>query len=323
MSRRAHRLRCFALGLAIATAGTSSWAKGPPRGAKPTPPKQEEAPKPDPEADAAADKARGDAALDQKRYEDALAAYEASYAKSPQLAVLYNKGRCLQFLARYAEALGAIEEFAEKAPEALRARVPGLPALLSDLRGRTATLTVSCAPSGARVLVDQKQIGTCPFSAPVRLNAGARVLEAFADGYFPQRRELALPGGGATSVEVRLTSKERDGLLVIKSGVPGAEVALDGRPLGTAPAESGVSPGAHVIVVRRDGHDEARSQVVIGRGERKELSLDPTPRPSIVTRWWFWGGIGVVAAAAATTVVLLTTERSPSNGDFSPGRVTF
>lgn len=300
-----------------------TWATGPNKPA-PKPPTSEEAKvAPDPEAAAAALKARGDEALDQKRFEDALAAYEASYALSPQLTVLYNKGRALQFLARYADALTAIEEFATKAPESLRARVPGLANLLAELRARTATVTVTCEPTGTRVLVDQKQIGTCPFSTPLRVNAGARVVEAFADGYFPQRRALDLPGGQATTLELRLTSKERDGLLVVRSGVAGAEVAVDGRALGTAPTESGVAPGPHVVVVSRDGFEDARSQVVLGRGERKEISVDPTARPSIFTRWWFWGGIGVVAAAAVTTVVLVTTERAPGTGDFSPGRVTF
>ena len=99
-------------------------------------------------------KRKGDEALDQKRYEDALGAYEAAYALSPTPVLLYNRGRALQFLARYPEALDMIERFAEKAPPELKARVRGLADLLSDLRSKVSTITVNCETTGARVLVD-------------------------------------------------------------------------------------------------------------------------------------------------------------------------
>lgn len=285
----------------------------------PPPPKTEVAP----EVRAGALKAEGDKALDEKRYEDALRAYDAALALGPNLPVLYNRGRALQFLARYAEALEPIETFARDAPPDLRARVPGLPTLLADLRARVTQLTVRCTTAGARVLLDQKQVGTCPMPPDLQVNGGKRVLEAFAEGHFPFRRELDLPGGRRVAVDINLTSREQNALLVVKSAVPGAMVSVDGETVGAAPAEAGVAPGPHRVDVDKDGFESVSTQVVLQRGERKEVSLDPREKPSILTRWWFWTGAAVVVAGAVTMVVVLSTERPAGSGDFSPGRVTF
>src|SRR5262249_124275 len=139
------------------------------------------------EADALSDielKQKGDEALGQKRYEDALAAYEAAYAIRPSLVLVYNRGRALQFLARYPEALGMIEQFAEKAPPALQERVRKLSELLTELRSKVSTITITCETSGARVLVGERQVGATPLSGPLRVNAGKQSLDVFADGFF-------------------------------------------------------------------------------------------------------------------------------------------
>lgn len=275
------------------------------------------------EAKATEYKIKGDEALDRKRFEEAVAAYDASYALRPNAALLYNRGRALEFLARYPEALASIERFSTEAPADLRARVPGLEKLLGDLRARVGSITIACHSRGARVLLDRRQIGVCPVPSALRVNAGKQVLEVFAEGFFPYRREVELRGGSNVDVEVRLTSREQSGLLVIKSTLGGVDVHVDGLDLGVAPAEAGLAPGPHRVEVDKDGFDRTTTQVVVQRGERKELFLDPLERPPITKRWWFWAGLGAVVVGATTTVVLLTTERPTGSGDFSPGRLTF
>ncbi len=275
-----------------------------------------------PAARAAALKASGDEALDRKRFREALAAYDASLALVADPALLFNRGRALEFLARYPEALASIEEFDGKATPELRARVPGLATLLADLRARVATIAIKCASAGARVLLDKRELGTCPLAPSLRVNAGRQVLEVIAEGAFPYRRDLDLKGAAVTEIDVQLTSRDASGLLVVKSSMAGVRVRVDERDLGLAPAETGLLPGTHQVTVGKDSYETASTQVVLGRGERKELVLDPIARPGLLTRWWFWTAIGVVAAGATTSVILLTTERSPGSGDFSPGRVT-
>jgi hypothetical protein len=267
-------------------------------------------------------KKRGDELLDTKHYAEALAAYDEAYAITPMPALLYNRGRALQFLGRFPEALEAIERFATEAPPELRERVAGLPRLLEELRARVGELAVTSKVAGARVLVNDKQIGVTPL-APVRVASGHLAIEVFAEGYFPMRRELDLPGNGSRAVDFPLLSRDKAGLLIVNSHLSATRVSVDGVGLGRAPVEAGLVAGAHRIVAEHDGYDPTSTQVVLVAGEKRETWLDPTATPPLYARWWFWTAIGVVVVGGIVTYVALTTESSPPSGDYSPGLVRF
>ncbi len=268
-------------------------------------------------------KKRGDAELETKHYAEALADYDEAYAIAPTPALLYNRGRALQFLGRFPEALEAIEGFAKDAPPELRDRVPGLPRLLAELRARVGTLVVTSPAAGARVLVNDKLLATTPMAAPVNVAAGHLTIDVFADGYFPMRRELDLPGRESRTIDFPLVSRDTSGLLIVRSHVAGTRIGIDGAALGVAPVEAGLGPGAHRIVAERDGYDPASTQVVLSAGDRRETWLDPAARPAFYTRWWFWTAVGVVVAGGVVTYVALTTDRSTPSGSYSPGIVRF
>lgn len=282
-------------------------------------------PPPSPEAKRAAElKQQGDSAMVEKRYEDALAAYDAAHAASADPVLHYNRGRALQFLARYPEALAALRRFEAEAPEDVRARVPGLAEVLADVRARVAKVQVKCQVAGARVLIAKRDIGVTPQDAPLAVNAGRVMVEVLADGYLPFRREVELKGDEALNVvDAALTTKSTRGLLVVRSRVAGARVAVDGRPVGIAPAESSLQAGRHAVVISHEDHDPASTQVVVVAGERREVIVDPIKRPPFYAKWWFWTAVGVAAAGAAVTYIVVTTERSPTPGSFSPGVVEF
>lgn len=272
---------------------------------------------------AASLKKQGDAFLDGRLYADALAAYEESYALVPDPALLYNRGRALQFLARYPEALEAIERFAAEASPELLARVPGLATLRKELRARVSTVTVRSPVAGARVLVNERQLGVTPFAEALRLPAGRLVVDVYAEGYFPLHRELEAPGGTAIELDLPLVSRETSGFVSVRSHAEGTRIAIDGRPLGNTPAESGLLAGSHRVVASKAGHDDATTELVLRPGEKRELWLDPAERPALTSRWWFWAGVAAVVAGGVATVVLLRTEKEPSAGDYSPGLVRF
>lgn len=268
-------------------------------------------------------KKRGDEHLDSRRYVDALAAYDASYALVSDPALLYNRGRALQFLARYPEALEAIDRFAAQASPELLARVALLPKLQAELRARVTTVTIRCTVDGARVLVNDRQLGVTPFTEPVKLNAGRLVVDVFADGYFPFHRDLAAPGGGTVELDLELVSRETSGFVTVRSHRTGTLVTIDAKAVGVAPVEAGLLAGTHRIVASKQGHDDAATQIVLKAGENKVVWLDPLESPALFTRWWFWTAVGVAAAATVSTVVILNTEKSPTGGDYSPGLVRF
>lgn len=145
-----------------------------------------------PPASARDAKLRGDKWMEAKRYLDAVKAYEESYALYADPALLYNRGRALQFLGRYPEALSLVEQFSRDAPPALLSRVPGLAELLTDLANHTTYLSLECETAGAKVLIDAREVGECPLRGPMRVTSGVSVVEVRAEGYLPFRREATL-----------------------------------------------------------------------------------------------------------------------------------
>lgn len=270
---------------------------------------------------AAERKADGDRAMESLRYSDALESYRAAYEIQPRPELLYNMGRALQATGDFPGALEKLDSFVEQAPPELKARVPKLAELVSEVRNRVTRVAFTSNVDGARVLVRQKVVGTTPFARPVLLNAGKASLEVTADGHAPIHRVLDLPPGGELAVPLDLAPLSDRALLVVSSPVKGARVTVDGTPAGTVPTETIIRAGRHLIRVERDGFEPAQSSAVLVAGERKELSLPLAETPPITSRWWFWTSIGAVVAGGVVVTVALLTERSPDQGNIAPGKL--
>ena len=69
--------------------------------------------------------------------------------------------------------------------------------------------------------------------------------------------------------------------------------------------------------------EDRETNVVVGAGETKEVTLEPEKRPALTSRWWFWTGVGVVVVAGATVTYALLTSKPADKGDqFQPGQVS-
>jgi hypothetical protein len=274
---------------------------------------------PDPAADA---KRRGDDALVTGRHAEALAAYQEAVALRPDPALVYNIGRAHQGLGDYPAALDALETFERTAPPDVRARVPGLPVLLADVRKHVALVFVSSDVAGATVRLGARILGTTPMPAPVRVNLGSYTLFVEKDGYFPVERAATVGGGaGIVTFDGRLVSKTTQGIVTVRSSLAGAKVACDGKAEGTVPTEVVVAPGNHAIELTLDGYRPARTNVVVAAGERRSIDLALEAEAPITKKWWFWTGLGVLAAGATVVVIALSTERSPDTGSAGTGRI--
>jgi len=278
---------------------------------------------PEAEQQAAELKHQGDAFLSQKSFVDALAAYDKSYALYANPALHYNRGRALQFLARYPESLESLERFDSQAPAELKARVPGLAELIAEVRSKVASVQVLCAVAGGRVLIGGREVGRTPLVDPVKINAGSVSVEIVAEGYLPWRRDIDAKGGAVTDVDVTLVSRSTFGSLVVRSHVEGSRVFVDGRGLGLVPAETLLGAGSHPVVVAHDGYSNALSQVVMRPGDQRSVLLDPLKLPSLASRWWFWTIIGavVVSVALPIVIVIANTEGSAPMGTIPPYQI--
>ena len=290
-----------------------------------TPVQAEQAPPAPPaesSTEAAALKAQGDDAMQRLDYATALSLYEQAYAHEKNPALLYNRGRALQALRRFPEALDALEAFEREAPSELKARVPKLAELLSEVRGKVSTLALTANVKGARILVAQRVIGTTPLSSPVRLNAGAVVVEVTADGYHPYKKRVELPPAGRLELAVELRSKSTTGILEVGSPVPGAAVWVGGHHIGTVPAQTVLDAGTHQVTVRKEGYEPASTTAVVRVGATNHLDVPLEKPPGITSRWWFWTGVGAVVLGGTALTIALLTERDPEAGSIPPGQVS-
>lgn len=269
-------------------------------------------------------KAEGDRAMEKLRYADALTAYGEAYALLPEPALLYNMGRTLEALDRLPEALEKLEAFRKQAPPELLAKVPGLSDRIANLTKRVSTLTVKVNVTGARILVRDAVAGMSPLEKPLALKAGKADVLVEADGYFPYRTSIELPGGGSYVIDAQLSSKATLGKLIVEAPRTGVVVSVDGTSAGQAPLETVVTPGTHKILARHPDFMDYETSVVVSAGEQRKVALVLERPPPIHAKWWFWTTIGVVVAGGAVggAVYALNTEKDPDKGDIAPGQLS-
>ena len=278
-----------------------------------------------PQARADALKMRGDDAMDSLHYDDAIAAYQQAYALSSNPALLYNLGQVFRARGQYPDALEQLGRFEREASSDLKLRVPALAALLAEVRGKVALLSITANITGARVLVRNQVVGGTPMSAPLKLNAGAAAIDVVADGYFPFHVDANLPGGATTVVAAVLQQKATSGVLSVKTnaGGGGGAVFVDGKSVGRAPLEIVVSAGPHDIIVRREAFEDTQTSAVVVAGQRRDVEVDLDRKPPITSKWWFWTGVGVaVLGGVAVTYALLTEKKAGTGDQFQPGQVS-
>jgi len=267
-------------------------------------------------------KAQGDEAMQSLRYQDALDAYERATEIEPHPVLLFNRGRALQALHRYAEALAHFEAFERQASPDLRAKAGKLDELMERLRDQIATLNIQCNVRGATVLVRGQKVGETPIEHPVRVNAGEANLTVLANGYRKYSVPLELEGRSTQRLEVRLQPIDDRGTLIVNSPISGATARVDGRFLGTVPAEIALPRGSHRVAVEHPDYQTTSTTVELHSGERRHVNVNLEAKPGLLSKWWFWAGAGVLVAGGVTLAVVLSTEKDNSSGDIPPGVIS-
>jgi hypothetical protein len=257
------------------------------------------------------------------RYSDALALYEEAAKLAPDdVGLDYSIARAHQMLGDFPAALTALERFDARAPADAKAKVGKLDELYAQLRPRVATLDLRCAVTGARVIVRDNVLGVTPLP-PVRLTAGAATVQLELDGFFPETRDVVLPGGSALTLEFEMHPRSTSGLLAVRTDPMGASVLVDGRAGGTTTPriELALPAGPHEVVARREGYDDAHVPILLTAGSSRSLEIPMSRSVPVTARWWFWTGVAVAVAGGVALGIALTTERPAQHGTLSPGQV--
>ncbi len=208
-------------------------------------------------------------------YEGALVEFKAAYEAQPHFKVRYNIGTSLYKLHRYVEAKAELDAYIaegdDKIPDKDRLEVQGI---LYEIQSLIGTITVTCTVQGARVAVNGKEVGPCPFTEPLQVNLGEHDVQVTAIGYKTFEQTVTVAGGKAVVVNASLSpvtspiapvkpglppepaapdsQSEPAGYLTVEaeeSGTP-FEVFVDGTSIGAVPLHDiALPPGEHKVAV--------------------------------------------------------------------------
>lgn len=172
--------------------------------------------------------------VDDGQLEEALIEFQRSYDLTQHFAVLYNIGQVLVSLAKPVEAVDAYERYLVEGGKQVRAaRRAEVEEEITRQKARIATLEIRGLPEGAVVRVDDKEIGTAPIAAPVRVGVGIRTVAASAEGYDSAEAVVTVAGEDHKVVELVLVKQ------VVAETPPVAPVE---NPVEPAPAPPVLTP---------------------------------------------------------------------------------
>lgn len=229
--------------------------------------------------------ARGIELYDEGRLAQAAAEFREAYRLAPSAAVLFNVAQVESELGHAVEAVDAYERIMTD-PSVTAAMRDDSAHALAVQRRRIATLRLTLNVAGARVAVDDVEVGTTPLGE-LRVSEGEHVVTARADGYAMVSYRFVVAGGASHEATLTLTlSGTSVGSLRVDSRVPGVSVVIDGSPYGLTPLDSAIalSAGSHHVEARRAGYTLFGQDVAIAPGGESHVTVvveeDPSAPPA-------------------------------------------
>jgi serine/threonine protein kinase len=170
----------------------------------------------------------------------------------------------------------------------------------TDTAAAMGTLAVQTNPAGASVVIDGKQRGATPLS--IALTPGRHVLELVTEGDVRSVPINITPGGQVSQFIELPRAPSALGELQIRTEPAGAQVSVDGRPLGKSPLTAeGLTPGQHTVVLEND-LGAVTQKVTIEAGTTASLMVPLTaPKGAPVSGW--------IAVTAPVDVQLYENQR--------------
>ncbi len=208
----------------------------------------------------------------------ALAEFQRAYELVPNPVVLYNVGLVYASMGQPVKAVEALEEVLQSKAGLSESERIRAEELLKEQARRVATLQLDNAPPGSVVSIDGVEVGRAPFKAPLRITVGTHVISVVEPGTYPFTHELTVAGGENKRVSAELVPLQREtAQIVIETPLPGADVVVDGKVVGTTPATSTftVTPGKHRVELRRTGYRLAAVDAELTAGGSTKLNLSP------------------------------------------------
>jgi len=129
-------------------------------------------------------------------------------------------------------------------------------------------LSVTSTPSGADIAIDDRPIGEkTPHLVPI--DPGIHTIKLTLEGYLDWTKGVQVTGGETTSEHATLIPTPTiTGFLSVTSTPAGADIAIDGRPIGEkTPHLVPIDPGSHTIKLTLAGYQDLTQSARVTGGE--------------------------------------------------------
>jgi tetratricopeptide (TPR) repeat protein len=218
--------------------------------------------------------------MEDRQYDKAVESFSEAYRLVPSPKVLYNLGIAYLSVARYADALQALEGFLKEAVDAPAASQDTARRHIADLRAKVVALEIKSDRPGAELSLDGRSYGTVTFDHPLVIDPGPHELHARA---------------GSDAVDQAFTAQPGQSMTVTLSFAAAAS-AVPGTPGATTAAGAGALPFATATAAEAVPQPPAL------------LTAAPasTSQRPIYRRPWFWAAVGGSAAVALAVILALT-----------------
>jgi hypothetical protein len=197
--------------------------------------------------------AKGKADYDAGRYPEALVSFEAAYATKPVPPMLKIIAQTHEAMENLPLAVEFFTRYLESGPKDADKITEKLAELRKTIAGNWGTIELSSEPSGAEVWLGKKAgppRGKTPFT--LQLPAGQQTLVLEKAGFQPVQRVMKVAPGRTVSLGIALPTIMP--VLTVRTTPVGADVLIDGAPVGRTPFTQAFPGGPHRLELRLGGH---------------------------------------------------------------------
>lgn len=217
-------------------------------------------------------------AMKDKSYGVALSEYTLARAAQPSVEAALGVAAADEGLGKLGDAYDAysdvLKSFASTIKKSDKATAE---AKLKELAAKTGTVSIHVSEAGARVTLDDHDLGPSPAPALVRTDVGPHRVHVEKEGFAPFDTNVSVTAGGRAVVEVAMQRSARVGHVSV-TGPAGKSmrVLVDGIDVGGTPWEGDLPAGAHSIAGRSSDANAAPQQIDVAIGTKTQVALVAT-----------------------------------------------
>ena len=208
----------------------------------------------------------------------AVVKYRASRERVRSVANTQNAAVCLRDLGRADEALEMYEELLTAFSDDLSDEQRQVVSRESNaLRAKVGAIDVIANVDGT-VVVDGRSRGVLPLALPIRVMPGNHKVVVLAQGYSGFETSVEVKARQTVAVDATLEPLADAGQVSITDpSLEGAQVFVDGAPLGIVPWEGNLEPGTHRFFLRRGDEGSAPRAIDVVKGQRVQAKATLAP----------------------------------------------